>query len=483
MTDKSALQWVDKYRPQGSEDILGNTDNVFKIKDWLQNFKNKKIKDQKTFKNAILISGPPGIGKTSAAHILLKEAGFDTIEFNASELRTSKELCDKLHSILNAKSIKMMFNKSLVTGIIMDEIDGIENKKECTSSDLIDFFNFETNNFYSKKANKKILKKNRITHINKNPIICICNSVDKNLSSIMKEVIHFRFQPPTDTDIYKLLKKINDKENLGISDVVLQLIVPHCQSDFRRTVYVLELLAGHVSDGKEITNSELINIIDKLGSKDIDLGLFQAVDIVFNDRTAKIDELLTCYYADQVFVPSLIHENFMNYIDYNTNNTYSEKLDLCIEFYNYYIDSQQIKSDIFGHWELADYVGVLSTAGANVVLNKAKIKKVLTKTSFEKSSLVSKYNYRYYNLKYINQLSKSLQIDIKNFQTLSLLVAYCVFLDKPKMDYMIQKLYNAGLNSKEFKKIVKLSLLYQKYSKKFTKKLQNEIDNKFKKLE
>ena len=278
-------------------------------------------------------------------------------------------------------------------------------------------------------------------------------------------------------------QKINDKENLGISDVVLQLIVPHCQSDFRRTVYVLELLAGHVSDGKEITNSELINIIDKLGSKDIDLGLFQAVDIVFNDRTAKIDELLTCYYADQVFVPSLIHENFMNYIDYNTNNTYSEKLDLCIEFYNYYIDSQQIKSDIFGHWELADYVGVLSTAGANVVLNKAKIKKVLTKTSFEKSSLVSKYNYRYYNLKYINQLSKSLQIDIKNFQTLSLLVAYCVFLDKPKMDYMIQKLYNAGLNSKEFKKIVKLSLLYQKYSKKFTKKLQNEIDNKFKKLE
>ena len=51
------------------------------------------------------------------------------------------------------------------------------------------------------------------------------------------------------------------------------------------------------------------------------------------------------------------------------------------------------------------------------------------------------------------------------------------------MDYMIQKLYNVGLNSKEFKKIVKLSLLYQKYSKKFTKKLQNEIDNKFKKLE
>ena len=482
MNNTPTLQWVDKYRPTTTSDILGNTDNVIKIKQWLSNFKNKKIADQKTFKNAILISGPPGIGKTSAAHILMKEAGFDTIEFNASELRTSRELSDKLHSILNAKSIKMMFNKSLVTGIIMDEIDGIENKKECTSSDLIDFFNFETNKFYAKKANKKILKKHRYTHINKNPIICICNSVDKNLSSVIKEVIHFKFQPPSDIDVYKLLKKINDSENLGISDVVLQLIVPHCQSDFRRTVYVLEIISGHVSHGEDIDNTKLLSIIDKLGNKDIDLGLFQAVNIVFNDRTATTEEILKCYYADQVFVPSLVHENFINFIDQNTTNSYSEKLDLCSEFYEYYICSQEIKSDIFGHWELADYIGVLSLGGANSVLNKAKIKKVLTKTSYEKSSLVSKYNYRYYNLKFINQLSKQLQIDIRNFQTLSLLVAYCVFIDKPKMDYMIQKLYNVGLNSKEFKKIVKLSLMYQKYSKKFTKKLQNEIDNKFKKL-
>ena len=100
----------------------------------------------------------------------------------------------------------------------------------------IEYFNFATNQFYAKKENKKTLKKNRITHINKNPIICICNSVDKNLSGIMKEVIHIRFQSPNDVDIFKLLKKINDAEKLGINDMILQLIVPHCQSDFRRTV-------------------------------------------------------------------------------------------------------------------------------------------------------------------------------------------------------------------------------------------------------
>lgn len=483
MNTEFSLQWVDKYRPKTSNDILGNVDNITQIKEWLQNFKDKQIHNQKTFKNAILISGSPGIGKTTAAHIMLKEAGFDTIEFNASELRTSKELSDKLFSILNGKSIKMMFNKSLVTGIVMDEIDGIENKKECTGSDLIEYFNFATNQFYAKKENKKTLKKNRITHINKNPIICICNSVDKNLSGIMKEVIHIRFQSPNDVDIFKLLKKINEAEKLGINDMILQLIVPHCQSDFRRTVYVLELISGFIKRGEKIDAAKIINTINGLGSKDIDLGLFQAVDIVLNDQTATINDLMNCYYADQVFVPSLIHENFMNYIDANTLNTYSEKLDMCIEFYDYYIAGQEIKSDIFGHWELADYVGALSTIAPNNIIKNAKVKKVLSKTSIEKSALVSKYNYRYYNLKYINQLSKQLQIDIRNFQTLSFLVAHTVFLDKPKMDYMIQKLYNVGLNSKEFKKVVKLSILYQSMSKKFTKKLQNEIDNKFKKLE
>ena len=124
----------------------------------------------------------------------------------------------------------------------MDEIDGIENKKECTSTDMVDFFKFETNKFYSKKENKKILKKNRETKINQNPIICICNSIDKNLSGIIKETIHIKFNPPNENDIFKILKKITKKEKLNISDSILSLIVPHCQLDFRRSLYILELI-------------------------------------------------------------------------------------------------------------------------------------------------------------------------------------------------------------------------------------------------
>jgi replication factor C subunit 1 len=39
---------------------------------------------------AVLISGPPGIGKTTSAHLMAKSAGYNPIELNASDARSKK---------------------------------------------------------------------------------------------------------------------------------------------------------------------------------------------------------------------------------------------------------------------------------------------------------------------------------------------------------------------------------------------------------
>ena len=49
---------------------------------------------------------------------------------------------------------------------------------------------------------------------------------------------------------------------------------------------------------------------------------------------------------------------------------------------------------------------------------------------YEKSAMISKYNYRYYNLKSINHLCKKLDIDINNFQIISIFAVYNVFVDR-----------------------------------------------------
>ena len=47
----------------------------------------------------VLISGPPGIGKTSAAMIVAKASGFAVLEFNASDKRSKKTMAALSESV------------------------------------------------------------------------------------------------------------------------------------------------------------------------------------------------------------------------------------------------------------------------------------------------------------------------------------------------------------------------------------------------
>lgn len=104
--------WVEKYKPQAMNKIIGQgteKSNANKLFNWLKNWQkfhgqtntDSKVKkpwnDQdtgSTFKCALL-SGPPGIGKTTTATIVCKEAGYSYVELNASDSR-SKKLLEKV---------------------------------------------------------------------------------------------------------------------------------------------------------------------------------------------------------------------------------------------------------------------------------------------------------------------------------------------------------------------------------------------------
>jgi len=43
--------------------------------------------DNGSWAKAALLSGPPGVGKTSTAHLVAKEYGYDVMELNASDAR------------------------------------------------------------------------------------------------------------------------------------------------------------------------------------------------------------------------------------------------------------------------------------------------------------------------------------------------------------------------------------------------------------
>lgn len=115
ISDNISQLWVDKYKPVKMSKIIGQTtdkSNAVKLFNWLKNWQknhgadSKSVKktwndqDQGTNFKCALLSGPPGIGKTTTATLVSKEAGYTYIEFNASDSR-SKKLLDKVIGKLN----------------------------------------------------------------------------------------------------------------------------------------------------------------------------------------------------------------------------------------------------------------------------------------------------------------------------------------------------------------------------------------------
>ncbi|XP_039680984.1 ATPase family AAA domain-containing protein 5 [Perca fluviatilis] len=121
---KEDVLWTDKYQPQHSSDIIGNTASVRRLHSWLKEWKlrtdreeRKKQKDKKQEEgsndsdwdcgeedfqdgedmcNTMLITGPTGVGKTAAVYACAQELGFKVFEVNASSQRSGRLILSQL---------------------------------------------------------------------------------------------------------------------------------------------------------------------------------------------------------------------------------------------------------------------------------------------------------------------------------------------------------------------------------------------------
>jgi len=87
---------TEKYRPRSISEYVGHKPTVDSFLKWMKEWKPGK---------AVILHGPPGVGKTSLVHAFASENGLDLIETNASDLRSSKELKDTISSAVSQKSL------------------------------------------------------------------------------------------------------------------------------------------------------------------------------------------------------------------------------------------------------------------------------------------------------------------------------------------------------------------------------------------
>jgi len=210
------LLWVEKYRPKKIEDIVGNEEAKSCFVEWL--------KSKRRSKKAVLLYGPPGVGKTALVNAAAKEFEFSIIEMNASDTRSEKainEVAKPATSYIALDSFSAA-NKGKGNILFLDEVDGIAGNEDRGGVGAI----------------IKIVEEARV------PVVMAANDPDVDkLRPLKKVCLLIRFQQIRIPLIIALLQKICLLERVKADFEPLEHIAQNSKGDVRSAINDLQSLS------------------------------------------------------------------------------------------------------------------------------------------------------------------------------------------------------------------------------------------------
>ncbi|PPQ72055.1 LOW QUALITY PROTEIN: hypothetical protein CVT26_006737 [Gymnopilus dilepis] len=340
--DPKTQLWTVRYAPQNLKEICGNKSQVEKLQMWLHDWQvvvffstafltcasrsgrqcgfKKPGKNGMNVYRAVLITGSPGIGKTTAAHLCAKLEGFTPIELNASDTR-SKKLVENgmnvnntsLDGFLKGSSETNSMGVTITdrTCLIMDEVDGMSAGDRGGVGAL-----------------NALIRKSKI------PIICIANDRQApKLKPLMGTTFSLPFQRPQAQSIrsrilsiaFKLVFQLTVyvphdplvyaflREKLKVPANVIDQLITGAQSDIRQVLNMLSTWklsndAMDYDEGKELVKmNQKYSIMSPFEITSRLLGPY-----VYSATSREtLNDKMDYYFQDHSFVPLFIQENYL----------------------------------------------------------------------------------------------------------------------------------------------------------------------------
>jgi replication factor C large subunit len=203
------MDWAERYRPERLQDIVGNTAAVRQIFGWAKGWTRRS--------KPLLLYGKPGTGKTSSAHALARDMGWEILELNASDQRT-KAVIDR---VAGSSSTTAPLSGATRKLILLDEADNLHgNADRGGARGIID-----------------TIRRSR------QPIILVANDlygIPPELRSLCEPV---QFRAVQARSLVPRLKFICTMEKIRCSEPVLAQVAARAGGDVRAAINMLHAAA------------------------------------------------------------------------------------------------------------------------------------------------------------------------------------------------------------------------------------------------
>uniref|UniRef100_A0A2K5P810 Chromosome transmission fidelity protein 18 homolog n=1 Tax=Cercocebus atys TaxID=9531 RepID=A0A2K5P810_CERAT len=232
---------------------------------------------QRPRQKVALLCGPPGLGKTTLAHVIARHAGYSVVEMNASDDRSPEAFRTRIEAATQMESVLGAGGKP--NCLVIDEIDGAP---VAAINVLLSILNRKgpqeaepqgpavpSGGGRRRRAEGGLLMR---------PIICICNDqFAPSLRQLKQQAFLLHFPPTLPSRLVQRLQEVSLRQGMRTDPGVLAALCEKTDNDIRACINTLQFLYSRGQRELSVRDVQATRV----GLKDQRRGLFSVWQEVF----------------------------------------------------------------------------------------------------------------------------------------------------------------------------------------------------------